>query len=143
MSKRSFLAFVVLFSMILQAFAPINVQASKKKDAYSAYYKLIKNLHEKGDDDWGVRYEAFKLIFINKDSVPELLANYDDGYGIRGYAVYTFNGKKAVRLKRFEYPSAGGYLSAGYIKKSGKLYESYYSTGGDAEDTVYKLKRES
>ena len=135
-------------SLMSQAFMPMNVYATKKKDAYDAYYKLIKTLREPGE--WTGGYDRYKLLFVDDDKIPELLAvdtpaDYMDNNGIYCYKLYTYYGGKAVELGEFQsgVASAGGYRGGTmYLEKSGKVMENYISSGsGDGSDIVYKLKK--
>lgn len=149
MKKKSFMALVVAASLALQGTVAMEVHASKKQDAYAAYYKLVKTLHTPDSSTGSEGADQFKLIFLDDDKIPELLAvdtpsdEYDNN-GIYEYALYTYYNGKAVKLGDFSsgVASAGGYRgSTMYIPKSGKLYETFISSGsGEGSDIVYKQK---
>lgn len=141
---------LVLFlaaALILQSFNAAPAYASDKESAYKAYYALVKELHN--SDEFSDGYDRFALIYVDDDDIPELLAvntprdEYDNN-GIYIYELYTFYDGKAVMLGSYAsgVASAGGYRGdTMYIRKSGKLYETYYySASGDGEDIVYKLQ---
>ena len=139
--------FLLTAALLLQAFAVTPAHASEKESAYKAYYDLVKKLH-KGDELTGA-YDRFKLIYVDADDIPELLAvdvpsdEYENN-GIYRYELYTYYDGKAVMLGCYSsgVASAGGYRGdTMYIKKSGKIYETYHaSASGDGEDIVYILE---
>ena len=137
---------LVLFlaaALILQSFNAAPAYASDKESAYKAYYALVRDLHKTDG------FDRFALIYVNDDDIPELLAvntpsdEYDNN-GIYIFELYTYYGGEAVMLGSYQsgVASAGGYRgNTMYIKKSGKLYETYhFSASGDGEDIVYKMK---
>ena len=151
MKKRTVAALLMVsLSMIAQNFISVPVvHASQKEDAFNAYYQLIEELHKADSNPLSEVYDEFELVYIDDDAVPELLAvdvpvdEYDNN-GTYQYALYTYYGGEAVKLGDFSsgVASAGGYRgSTMYIKKSGKVYETYISSGtGDGSDIVYKMK---
>ena len=150
MKRKGVVAFIVSISLALQGAVAMDVHASTKQDAYAAYYKLVKTLHEPDVDAGSGGADQFKLIYLDDDKVPELLAvdtpaNEYDNNGTYVYELYTYYDGKAVKLgDKFSsgVASAGGYRgSTLYIPKSGKLYETYIFSGtGEGSDIVYKLK---
>lgn len=126
----------------------VNAATSDQKDAYKAYYSLIKDLHK--STEWSGGYNKYKLIYVDNDDVPELLAvdtpaDVYDNNGTYQYVVYTYYNGKAKKLSEFSsgVASAGGYRGdTYYIKKSGKIYETSISAGsGEGTDIVYKMNK--
>lgn len=141
---------LVLFlaaALLLQTFTATDAYASDKDTAFKAYYSLVKELHK--SDEFSDGYDRFALIYVDDDEIPELLAvdtpadEYDNN-GIYYYELYTFYDGKAVMLGSYSsgVASAGGYRGdTRYIRKSGKLYETFFaSSSGDGNDIVYKMK---
>ena len=148
MKTKSLLALSLSAALLLNGAIVTPVHASKKKDACKAYYSLIKDLHK--GDGWEDGYDKFKLIYVDDDKVPELLAvdtpaDYLDNNGTYQYELYTFYNGQATKLGNYSsgVASAGGYRgNTMYRKKSGKIFETYISSGtGDGGDTVYKQKK--
>ena len=138
---------VLAAALLLQAFSVIPAHASDKKTAFKAYYSLVKELHESDESSDG--YDRFALIYVDDDEIPELLAvdipvdEYENN-GTYMYGLYTFYDGRAVQLGSYRsgVASAGGYRGdTKYIRKSGKIYETYFaSSNGDGNDIVYKMK---
>ena len=135
--------------MVINIFTVIPVEAAdtKKDSAYKAYYELIQKLNK--GDKLSDGFDRFKLIYVDKDDIPELLAvntpsDTFDNNGTYRYELYTYYDGKAVKLGSYAsgVASAGGYRGdTMYIKKSGKIYETYTSAGsGDGCDIVYKMQ---
>ncbi len=127
--------------------ASMNVSAAKKTFK-SEYLKVIKELKKPGE--WTDGFDQFQLIYLNDDKVPELLAvntpgdEYENN-GTYQYKIYTFYDGKAKGIGEFSsgVASAGGYRgNTFYIKKGGKIYETYISSGtGEGSDIVYEMKK--
>ncbi len=134
-------------ALLIQTFTGVPAYASAKDPAYKAYYSLIKELHQ--SDEYSNGYDRFALIYVDNDDIPELLAvdtpsdEYDNN-GLYIYELYTYYDGKAVMLGAYQsgVASAGGYRGdTKYIKKSGKLLETYhYAANGEGEDIVYKMQ---
>lgn len=134
-------------SLVIQSAEAIPASASEKDQAFKAYYDLIEELH-KGDEFSGGS-DRFALIYVDDDEVPELLAvdtpadEYDNN-GTYIYELYTYYDGKVVKLGNYAsgVASAGGYRgNTMYIKKSGKIYETYMSAAsGDGGEIVSQLK---
>ena len=103
LKTKILLVLLLTASMTLQAFTAAPVSASEKDQAYKAYYDLIEELH-KGNGSGG--FDSYKLICVDNDSIPELLAvdapsdEYDNN-GIYYYELYTYYDGKAVKLGNF------------------------------------------
>jgi hypothetical protein len=134
--------------LIVQAFTAVPISAAETDTSYkTAYYNLIKELHK--GDTWSEEFDRFQLIYVDNDNIPELLAvdtpsdEYDNN-GTYRYEIYTYYDGQAVLLGCYAsgVASAGGYRGdTMYIKKSGKIYETYFSSGsGDGEDIIYSMK---
>lgn len=146
-ATKTLLLLLLTVSLALSAFNAVPARASEKDEAYAAYYDLIEALHE--GDEWADGFDRFKLIYVDADDIPELLAvdtpgdEYDNN-GITYYELYSYYNGEAVLLGSYSsgVASAGGYRgSTMYIKKSGKVLETYMEAGsGDAGDTVYKME---
>ena len=144
---KTLLALLLTVALAISVFTTVPALASEKDEAYKAYYDLIEELHK--GDEWSDGFDRFKLINVDNDDIPELLAvntpsdEYDNN-GTYRYELYTYFNGEAVLLGSYAsgVASAGGYRGdTMYIKKSGKILESYISAGsGDASDIVYKLQ---
>ena len=146
---KSLLALLLTASLVLLTFTSVPASAEENDTAYkAAYLKLIQELR-KGNDVSEEGFDRFKLIYLDNDRIPELLAvdtpsdEYDNN-NTYVYVIYTFYNGKAVELGEYQsgVASAGGYRgNTYYIKKSGKIFESYHdSASGDGKDTVYSLQ---
>ncbi len=148
MKKRIVVSILTVLSLLVALSVPAKAEAATKKEkAFKAYYKEIKEISSPDSPSGG--FEMFQLIYVNKDSVPELLAAHfpKDEYennGIIEYALFTYADGKVVTLGGFSsgVASAGGYRgNTSYIKKSGLVFETYISAGsGKGSDIVYKMK---
>lgn len=149
LKTKAALVLLLTASLVLQVFTVVPALASEKDTGYkAAYYSLIEELHN-GNESSEEGYDRFKLIYVDKDSTPELLAvdtpsDTFDNNGTYRYAIYTYYEGKTVKLDEYAsgVASAGGYRGdTFYIRKSGKIYETYISAGsGDGDDIVYKLQ---
>lgn len=147
LKAKTLLVLLLTASMVFQAFTAAPAAASQKDLAFKAYYDLIEELHK--GDEWSGGYDRYVLIYVDDDSIPELLAvdtpsdEYDNN-GTYQYELYTYYEGKAVKLGNYAsgVASAGGYRgNTMYIKKSGKIYEtSAAAASGDGTDIVYKLQ---
>lgn len=146
---KTVLVLLLTASLVLPLFSVTPASASENDSSYkSAYYKLIKKLH-KGNDVSEEGFDRFKLIYLDNDDIPELLAvdtpsDEFDNNNIYLYELYTFYNGEAVKLGDYSsgVASAGGYRgNTYYIKKSGKIYEtSHASASGDGKDIVYSIQ---
>ena len=144
---KTVLALLLTVSLVINAFTTVPASASEKEQAYKAYYDLIEKLHE--GDEWSDGFDRFALINVDNDGIPELLAvdtandEYDNN-GVTEYELYTYYNGEAVKLGSYAsgVAGAGGYRgSTLYIKKSGKILETYISaSSGDGSDIVYKME---
>ena len=150
MKLKSKIALVLLLALSL-AFQGITVTPASAADtdqAYKkAYYKLVKELYN--SDVYTGGFDRYALIYLDDDDIPELLAVHTpidiyDNNGVYCYALYTYYDGKAVMLGYYTsgVASAGGYRgNTMYIKKSGKLYESYMqAANGNGGDIIYQLQ---
>ena len=144
---KTVLALILTVSLIIDVFNAIPVSASEKEQAYKAYYDLIEELHK--GDEWSNGFDRFKLINVDNDDIPELLAvdtpsDQFDNNGTYRYELYTYFNGEAVKLGSYAsgVASAGGYRGdTMYIRKSGKVLETYISAGsGDGSQIVYKMQ---
>ena len=144
---KTLLVLLLTATMAINVFTVVPAKASEKEEAYKAYYDLIEELHQ--GDEWSGGFDRFKLIYVDNDDIPELLAvdTPSDGFDNNGtyqYALYTYYNGEAVKLDNYSsgVASAGGYRgNTMYIKKSGKIFETYVSAGsGDGCDIVYKMQ---
>ncbi|MBP5159857.1 MAG: hypothetical protein ILP10_06105, partial [Lachnospiraceae bacterium] len=73
MKKRITIAAFLVLALLVGAFAPARAEAATKKEkAYAAYYEAIEYIRDPESPAGG--FEKFKLIYVNSDSIPELLA---------------------------------------------------------------------
>ena len=145
---KTALVLLLTASLVIQVFTAVPAFASDKDTGYkAAYYTLIKELHK--GDEWSGGYDQYKLIHLENDNIPELLAvdtpsDTFDNNGTYQYVIYTYYNGQAVKLGDYAsgVASAGGYRGdTKYIRKSGKIYETYHeAASGDGNDIVYKLQ---
>ncbi|MBR4343566.1 MAG: hypothetical protein IKP88_12840 [Lachnospiraceae bacterium] len=145
---KTVLVLLLTTALVLQVFTSVpSFAAETDTDYKAAYYKLIKELHNSDEFEGGT--DRYKLIYLDNDSIPELLVVDvpSDTYHNNGtyrYDLYTFYDGKAILLGCYAsgVASAGGYRGdTSYIKKSGKLLETYVAAAsGDGENIVYSLQ---
>lgn len=92
-SKQRILVATLTLCMLFTLFAPAaNVNAaSKRTKALTAYQKKLTRLDS--------RYNKFALIYLNKDSIPELLITPKETVHIATSDVYVYTGGKLKKLK--------------------------------------------
>ena len=148
LNAKTLLILLLTTALAVQAFIVSPISASEKDTSYkTAYYSLIKELHK--GDEYSQGFDRYKLIYLDADDIPELLAvdtpsDQFDNNGTYRYEIYTYYNGKAVKLGSYAsgVASAGGYRGdTFYIKKSGKIYETYISAGsGDGDDIIYSMQ---
>ena len=91
-SKQRILVATLTLCMLFTLFAPAaNVNAaSKRTKALTAYQKKLTSLDS--------RYNKFALIYLNKDSIPELLITPKETVHIATSDVYVYTGGKLKKL---------------------------------------------
>ena len=144
---QNLIIMVCIFSLFLSIFHVNPVYAADKKEAYTAYYSLVKELYKARDEYES--FDRFKLIHVDADGIPELLAIQSPKELVNNstyvYKLYTYYDGQICELGEFRsgVASAGGYRgTTAYIKKSGKIYETYMSSGsGEGSDVVYTLSK--
>ena len=92
-SKQRILVATLTLCMLFTLFTPAaNVNAaSKRTKALTAYQKKLTRLDS--------RYNKFALIYLDKDSIPELLITPDFSVHAVAGEVYTYTGGKLKQLK--------------------------------------------
>ena len=92
-SKQHILVVTLTLCMLFTLFAPAtNVNAaSKRTKALTAYQKKLKKLDSK--------IYKFALVYLDKDSIPELLITPDFSVHAVAGEVYTYTGGKLKQLK--------------------------------------------
>ena len=92
-SKQRILVATLTLCMLFTLFAPAaNVNAaSKRTKALTAYQKKLKKLDSK--------IYKFALVYLDKDSIPELLITPDFSVHAVAGEVYTYTGGKLKQLK--------------------------------------------
>ena len=92
-SKQRILVAILTLCMLFTLFAPAaNVNAaSKRTKALTAYQKKLTRLDS--------RYNKFALIYLDKDSIPELLITPKETVHIATSDVYVYTGGKLKKLK--------------------------------------------
>ena len=146
--KTRIIAMILAIVVIISVFPASNVEAASrtKKKAYKAYYKWIKSDEAKADDYANHRFNKFKLLDLDNDKIPELIALYEDrnNTDINNYAICTYDGKKVNSLKVSEgVAGAGGFRGVvTYIPKKGKIAAcTSWAPSGSSYDTYYKIKK--
>ena len=129
--KQQFFAGTLILLLLFTLFAPAaNVNAaSKRTKALKAYQKKLTSLDS--------RYNKFALIYLNKDSIPELLITPDFGAHVTIGEVYMYTGGK---LKQLKYAGSDfGRLI--YSKKKSVVSNSAWINGYGAVSTFYRFNK--
>ena len=129
--KQQFFAGTLILLLLFTLFAPAaNVNAaSKRTKALTAYQKKLTSLDS--------RYNKFALIYLNKDSIPELLITPDFSVHAVAGEVYTYTGSK---LKQLKY-AGSDYGRLIYSKKKSVVSNSAWINGYGAVSTFYRFKK--
>ena len=129
--KQQFFAGTLILLMLFTLFAPAaNVNAaSKRTKALKAYQKKLTSLDS--------RYNKFALIYLNKDSIPELLITPDFSVHAVAGEVYTYTGGK---LKQLKY-AGSDYGRLIYSKKKSVVSNSAWINGYGAVSTFYRFNK--
>ena len=129
--KQQFFAGILILLMLFTLFAPAaNVNAaSKRTKALTAYQKKLTSLDS--------RYNKFALIYLDKDSIPELLITPDFSVHAVAGEVYTYTGSK---LKQLKY-AGSDYGRLIYSKKKSVVSNSAWINGYGAVSTFYRFNK--
>ena len=129
--KQQFFAGTLILLLLFTLFAPAaNVNAaSKRTKALTAYQKKLTSLDS--------RYNKFALIYLNKDSIPELLITPDFSVHAVAGEVYTYTGGK---LKQLKY-AGSDYGRLIYSKKKSVVSNSAWINGYGAVSTFYRFNK--
>lgn len=129
--KQQFFAGTLILLMLFTLFAPAaNVNAaSKRTKALTAYQKKLTSLDS--------RYNKFALIYLDKDSIPELLITPDFSVHAVAGEVYTYTGGK---LKQLKY-AGSDYGRLIYSKKKSVVSNSAWINGYGAISTFYRFNK--
>ena len=129
--KQQFFAGTLILLLLFTLFAPAaNVNAaSKRTKALTAYQKKLTSLDS--------RYNKFALIYLNKDSIPELLITPDFSVHAVAGEVYTYTGSK---LKQLKY-AGSDYGRLIYSKKKSVVSNSAWINGYGAVSTFYRFNK--
>lgn len=129
--KQQFFAGTLILLMLFTLFAPAaNVNAaSKRTKALKAYQKKLTRLDS--------RYNKFALIYLDKDSIPELLITPDFSVHAVAGEVYTYTGGK---LKQLKY-AGSDYGRLIYSKKKSVVSNSAWINGYGAVSTFYRFNK--
>lgn len=129
--KQQFFAGTLILLLLFTLFAPAaNVNAaSKRTKALNAYQKKLTRLDS--------RYNKFALIYLDKDSIPELLITPDFSVHAVAGEVYTYTGDK---LKQLKY-AGSDYGRLIYSKKKSVVSNSAWINGYGAVSTFYRFNK--
>lgn len=129
--KQQFFAGTLILLMLFTLFAPAsNVNAaSKRTKALKAYQKKLTRLDS--------RYNKFALIYLDKDSIPELLITPDFSVHAVAGEVYTYTGGQ---LKQLKY-AGSDYGRLIYSKKKSVVSNSAWINGYGAVSTFYRFNK--
>ena len=130
-SKQLILVTTLTLCMIFTLFVPsTNVNAaSKRTKALVAYQKKLKKL------DSGVY--KFALVYLDNDSIPELLITPDFSVHAVAGEVYTYTGSK---LKQLKY-AGSDYGRLIYSKRKSVVSNSAWINGYGAVSTFYRFNK--
>lgn len=129
-SKQFILVVTLTLCMLFTLFAPAtNVNAvSKREKALNAYQKKLKQLDPKA--------YKFALVYLDKDSIPELIITPHDGAHAFAGKAYMYTGGKLKQLKyagsdygRFIYSRKNSVVSnSAWVNRYGAIATFYYFT---------------
>lgn len=130
-SKQRILVATLTLCMLFTLFAPAaNVNAvSKRTKALTAYQKKLTSLDS--------RYNKIALIYLNKDSIPELLITPKETVHIATSDVYVYTGGK---LKKLKY-AGSDFGRLVYSRKKSVVCNSGWINGYGAVATFYRFKK--
>lgn len=130
-SKQRILVAILTLCMLFTLFAPAaNVNAaSKRTKALTAYQKKLTRLDS--------QYNKFALIYLNKDSIPELLITPKETVHIATSDVYVYTGGK---LKKLKY-AGSDFGRLVYSRKKSVVCNSGWINGYGAVATFYRFKK--
>lgn len=130
-SKQRILVAILTLCMLFTLFAPAaNVNAaSKRTKALTAYQKKLTRLDS--------RYNKFALIYLDKDSIPELLITPKETVHIATSDVYVYTGGK---LKKLKY-AGSDFGRLVYSRKKSVVCNSGWINGYGAVATFYHFKK--
>ena len=130
-SKQRILVATLTLCMLFTLFAPAaNVNAaSKRTKALTAYQKKLKKLDSK--------IYKFALVYLDKDSIPELvITSKESAHAIYG-EIYTYNNGKLKNLK-YAGSDFGQFI---YSPKKSVACNSSWINGYGAVSTFYRLSK--
>ena len=129
--KQQFFAGTLVLLMLFTLFAPAtNVNAaSTRTKALVAYQKKLKKLDS--------RIYQFALVYLNNDSIPELLITPDFGAHVTIGEVYMYTGGK---LKQLKY-AGSDYGRLVYSKRKSVVSNSGWINGYGAISTFYRFNK--
>lgn len=129
--KQQFFAGTLILLMLFTLFAlAANVNAASKRiKALKAYQKKLTRLDS--------RYNKFALIYLDKDSIPELLITPDFSVHAVAGEVYTYTGGKLKQLK-YAGSDCGRLI---YSKKKSVVSNSAWINGYGAVSTFYRFNK--
>lgn len=130
-SKQRILVAILTLCMLFTLFAPAaNVNAaSKRTKALTAYQKKLTRLDS--------RYNKFALIYLDKDSIPELLITPKETVHIATSDVYVYTGGK---LKKLKY-AGSDFGRLVYSRKKSVVSNSAWINGYGAISTFYRFNK--
>lgn len=130
-SKQRILVATLTLCMLFTLFTPAaNVNAaSKRTKALTAYQKKLTRLDS--------RYNKFALIYLDKDSIPELLITPKETVHIATSDVYVYTGGK---LKKLKY-AGSDFGRLVYSRKKSVVCNSGWINGYGAVATFYLFKK--
>lgn len=130
-SKQRILVAILTLCMLFTLFAPAaNVNAaSKRTKALTAYQKKLTRLDS--------RYNKFALIYLDKDSIPELLITPKETVHIATSDVYVYT---CGKLKKLKY-AGSDFGRLVYSRKKSVVCNSGWINGYGAVATFYRFKK--
>lgn len=130
-SKQRILVATLILCMLFTLFAPAaNVNAaSKRTKALTAYQKKLKKLDSK--------IYKFALVYLDKDSIPELVITSKESIHAVYGEIYTYNNGKLKNLK-YAGSDFGQFI---YSPKKSVACNSSWINGYGAVSTFYRLSK--
>lgn len=126
--KQMMCGLLLLCLLVTSMFvAPQNVKAATKTDWKKVYTKIIKEKYNPSQWDEYENY-CFKLIYINNDSIPELVA-FSEYWKV----IYTLKGSEYSEID-------GGYGETFTYDKKSNMILMHHGRHVAVTDDVYKIK---
>lgn len=110
----------------------LQAKVSEQSDVLKAYKTFLDDYAKGWEEYAGEGGPGFSLIYLDHDTIPELVI-FDDQAHLSSAKIYTYENGETVSVGEY-----GEYGSAGYIEGEGIIF-SYYDSGGNIYTTIYQI----